>query len=36
VLGQRLYSLVSTPTDQQHLLTVQLPAGVQAYDYTFG
>jgi cytochrome c biogenesis protein CcdA/thiol-disulfide isomerase/thioredoxin len=36
VTGQRLYNLVSTPTDEQHLLTVQLPPGVQAYDFTFG
>jgi cytochrome c biogenesis protein CcdA/thiol-disulfide isomerase/thioredoxin len=35
-LGQRLYNLVSLPTDEQHLLTVQLPPGVQAYDFTFG
>jgi cytochrome c biogenesis protein CcdA/thiol-disulfide isomerase/thioredoxin len=36
VRGQRLYGLVSMPTDAQRLLTVQLPPGVQAYDYTFG
>jgi cytochrome c biogenesis protein CcdA/thiol-disulfide isomerase/thioredoxin len=36
VRGQRLYSLVSTRSDQQHVLTVELPPGVQAYDYTFG
>jgi cytochrome c biogenesis protein CcdA/thiol-disulfide isomerase/thioredoxin len=36
VRGQRLYSLVSMTTDEQRLLTVQLPPGVQAYDYTFG
>ena len=36
VRGQRLYSLVSLPDDQQHLLTVQLPPGVSAYDFTFG
>jgi cytochrome c biogenesis protein CcdA/thiol-disulfide isomerase/thioredoxin len=36
VRGQRLYNLVSMPTDQQRLLTVQLPPGVQAYDFTFG
>jgi cytochrome c biogenesis protein CcdA/thiol-disulfide isomerase/thioredoxin len=36
VRGQRLYNLVSMPTDEQHVLTVQLPPGVQAYDYTFG
>jgi cytochrome c biogenesis protein CcdA/thiol-disulfide isomerase/thioredoxin len=36
VRGQRLYSLVSLPGDQQHELTVQLPPGVSAYDFTFG
>jgi cytochrome c biogenesis protein CcdA/thiol-disulfide isomerase/thioredoxin len=36
VLGQRLYSLVSLPDDQQHDLTVELPPGVSAYDFTFG
>jgi len=36
VRGQRLYNLVSMPTDEQRLLTVQLPPGVQAYDFTFG
>ena len=36
VRGQRLYSLVSLPDDQQHLLTVQVPQGVSAYDFTFG
>ncbi|HEY5318104.1 MAG TPA: redoxin domain-containing protein, partial [Solirubrobacteraceae bacterium] len=36
VRGQRLYSLVSMPTDEQRLLTVELPPGVQAYDFTFG
>jgi cytochrome c biogenesis protein CcdA/thiol-disulfide isomerase/thioredoxin len=36
VRGQRLYSLVSIPKDEEHVLTVQLPPGVQAYDYTFG
>jgi cytochrome c biogenesis protein CcdA/thiol-disulfide isomerase/thioredoxin len=36
VVGQELYTLVSLPTDQQHALTVQLPAGVSAYDFTFG
>jgi cytochrome c biogenesis protein CcdA/thiol-disulfide isomerase/thioredoxin len=36
VRGQRVYNLVSLPTDEQHVLTVQLPPGVQAYDYTFG
>jgi cytochrome c biogenesis protein CcdA/thiol-disulfide isomerase/thioredoxin len=36
VQGQRLYSLVSLPNAQQHTLTVELPAGVSAYDFTFG
>jgi hypothetical protein len=36
VQGQRLYSLVSLPGDQQHDLTLQVPPGVSAYDFTFG
>jgi cytochrome c biogenesis protein CcdA/thiol-disulfide isomerase/thioredoxin len=36
VRGQRLYSLVSLPTDQQRTLTIQIPPGVSAYDFTFG
>jgi cytochrome c biogenesis protein CcdA/thiol-disulfide isomerase/thioredoxin len=36
VRGQRLYSLVSLPGDQQHALSVELPPGVSAYDFTFG
>jgi cytochrome c biogenesis protein CcdA/thiol-disulfide isomerase/thioredoxin len=36
VRGERLYSLVSMPTDEQDVLTVQLPPGVLAYDFTFG
>jgi cytochrome c biogenesis protein CcdA/thiol-disulfide isomerase/thioredoxin len=36
VRGQRLYSLVSLPTDQQRTLTVDVPRGVSAYDFTFG
>jgi cytochrome c biogenesis protein CcdA/thiol-disulfide isomerase/thioredoxin len=36
VRGERLYSLVSMPADEQRLLTVELPPGVQAYDFTFG
>jgi cytochrome c biogenesis protein CcdA/thiol-disulfide isomerase/thioredoxin len=36
VRGQRLYSLVSLPGAQQHALTVELPPGVSAYDFTFG
>jgi len=36
VRGQQLYTLVSLPGDQQHTLTVELPPGVSAYDFTFG
>ncbi len=36
VRGQRLYSLVTLPQAEQHALTVQLPPGVSAYDFTFG
>jgi cytochrome c biogenesis protein CcdA/thiol-disulfide isomerase/thioredoxin len=36
VRGQRLYSLVSLPSDQQQTLTVEVPPGVSAYDFTFG
>ena len=36
VRGERLYSLVSMPADERRLLTVELPPGVQAYDFTFG
>ena len=36
VTGQKLYSLVSLPTDEMDTLTVQLPHGVSAYDFTFG
>ena len=36
VTGQRLYSLVSLPAAQQHSLTIQVPPGVSAYDFTFG
>jgi len=36
VTGQRLYSLVAFPNAQQFTFTVQLPAGVSAYDFTFG
>ena len=36
VTGQRLYSLVSLPSAQQHALTLQVPPGVRAYDFTFG
>ena len=36
VSRQRLYSLISFPFAQQFTFTVQLPAGVSAYDFTFG
>jgi hypothetical protein len=36
VQGQRLYSLVSLPSAQQHTITVDVPPGVGAYDFTFG
>jgi cytochrome c biogenesis protein CcdA/thiol-disulfide isomerase/thioredoxin len=36
VQGQRLYSLVSLPSDAQFALTVEIPHGVSAYDFTFG
>ena len=36
ITGQRLYSLISFPAAQQFTFTVQLPAGVSAYDFTFG
>jgi thiol-disulfide isomerase/thioredoxin len=36
VLGQRLYSLVSLPADQQQTVTIDIPPGVSAYDFTFG
>ncbi len=36
VQGQRLYALVHLPQADQHALTLQLPPGVSAYDFTFG
>ncbi len=36
VRGQLLYSLVHLPSAQQHVLTVEVPPGVSAYDFTFG
>jgi cytochrome c biogenesis protein CcdA/thiol-disulfide isomerase/thioredoxin len=36
VQGQRLYSLVSLPRAENHTITVKVPAGVSAYDFTFG
>jgi cytochrome c biogenesis protein CcdA/thiol-disulfide isomerase/thioredoxin len=34
--AQRLYTLVSLPTDQQHRLTVRPAPGVSGYAFTFG
>jgi hypothetical protein len=36
VRAQRLYSLVALPRAEDHLLTVEVPPGVSAYDFTFG
>ncbi len=36
VQRERLYSLVSFPSAQQHALTLELPPGVSAYAFTFG
>jgi cytochrome c biogenesis protein CcdA/thiol-disulfide isomerase/thioredoxin len=36
VTGQRLYSLVSLPADQQHRLGVRFAPGVSGYAFTFG
>jgi cytochrome c biogenesis protein CcdA/thiol-disulfide isomerase/thioredoxin len=36
VAGERLYSLVSFPADEQAIVTVVIPHGVSAYDFTFG
>jgi len=36
VRQQRLYSLVSLRADQDFALTVEVPPGVNAYDFTFG
>ena len=36
VQGQRLYSLISLPSDQQQTFTIQIPPGISAYDFTFG
>ena len=36
VTNDTLYDLVKLPQDGQFELTVQLPKGVRAYDFTFG
>jgi thiol-disulfide isomerase/thioredoxin len=36
VVGQRLYSLVSAKVDESATVTIEIPPGVSAYDFTFG
>jgi hypothetical protein len=36
VRGQQLYTLASFPAAEQHDVTVEVPPGVSAYDFTFG
>jgi cytochrome c biogenesis protein CcdA/thiol-disulfide isomerase/thioredoxin len=36
ITGQRLYSLVSLPGDEQHRLSLRLQPGVTGYAFTFG
>ncbi len=36
VTGERLYSLVKLRGDASFMITVQLPRGIHAYDFTFG
>ncbi len=36
VTGQRLYALVSSSVDEMATITLQVPGGVSAYDFTFG
>jgi len=36
VRGQRLYTLVSLPRDEQHRLTLRFAPGVSGYAFTFG
>ncbi|HWX87629.1 MAG TPA: cytochrome c biogenesis protein DipZ [Solirubrobacteraceae bacterium] len=36
VTGQRLYSLVSLPADEEHRLSLRLAPGVSGYAFTFG
>ncbi len=36
VVGQRLYALVSLPADERRTVTLEVPPGVSAYDFTFG
>ena len=36
VRGQRLYNLVKLKSDASFKITVQIPHGISAYDFTFG
>jgi cytochrome c biogenesis protein CcdA/thiol-disulfide isomerase/thioredoxin len=36
VTGERLYSLVSLPHNEQHRLTLRLAPGISGYSFTFG
>ena len=36
VTGQRLYNLVKLKDDASFKITVQIPHGISAYDFTFG
>ncbi len=36
VKGQTVYNLVKLKTDERFTITVQLPHGISAYDFTFG
>ncbi len=36
VTGERLYTLVSLPHNEQHHLTLRLAPGISAYSFTFG
>jgi cytochrome c biogenesis protein CcdA/thiol-disulfide isomerase/thioredoxin len=36
VRAQTVYNLVKLPADTTFLITVQLPPGIEAYDFTFG
>ncbi len=36
ITGERLYSLISLPSDEAGVITVEMPPGTAAYDFTFG
>ena len=36
VTNQRLYTLVSAPSDERHRLTLRFAPGVSGYAFTFG